>query len=208
MTVPQEQEVNPRADRESVELPTTRESESVAQIMAQDAWGPKKAETHKVGQIDSIKIPEGWDKSGAAGNSQGASYSEFQAPGSSSRMEFYYRGQRVSPDEGQNLKGLLKQDGHELSDKEFQSLGSILRGKDDQTKFELDRAWVSDVNSKPVLMVEGRYPENDKKTLTMLVDSDGTGTAVQELSLTTPAAEFDKQKSAFEKSLKSIRWKQ
>ncbi|HMP53650.1 MAG TPA: hypothetical protein PKD05_19025 [Candidatus Melainabacteria bacterium] len=181
---------------------------STMELLAQNAWGPSQM-NFQSGQIESIKLPDGWVK-GGAGGSESSTYREFHPEGenSDSRMEFFYRGQRVPEREGERFKEMLKNKGHELSRPEFMSLGSILRGKENPADFQLDRAWVDEVNSRPVLMIEGKYTENGKKSMMMLIDADKTGTAVQEVALGAPETKYGALKPEFEKSLKSIEWKE
>ena len=42
----------------------------------------------------------------------------------------------------------------------------------------------------------------------MLIDADKTGTAVQEVALVAPETKYGALKPEFEKSLKSIEWKE
>lgn len=181
--------------------------QSAIETLAQNAWGPRQM-NFQSGQIESMKIPEGWVK-GGAGGSESSTYREFHPEGenSDSRMEFFYRGHRVPEREGERFKEILKNKGHELSRPEFMSLGSILRGKQNPADFQLDRAWVDEVNSRPVLMIEGKYTENGKKSMVMLIDADKTGTAVQEVALVAPGTKYSALKPEFEKSLKTIEWK-
>lgn len=186
-------------------------SESALEKLAQAAWGSDEMK-FQTGQIDSIELPDGWVKGGTGGNDQ-ATYREFHPEGEAgdklpdTRIEFFYRGQKVPEREGERFSELLKNRGHELSRPEFMSLGSILQGKENPADFKLDKAWVDEVNSRPVLMIEGKFAENGKRTLLMLIDSDNTGRAVQEVSLIAPEAKYAAVKPDFEKSLKTIEWK-
>lgn len=182
-------------------------SESAIEKLAQSAWGSDDMK-FKTGQIESLELPQGWKKE-PGGGSDASTYHSFKPEGDSAdtRMEFFYRGQKVPESEGERFKDILKNSGHELSRPEFMSLGSILRGKQNPAAFQLERAWVDDLNSRSVLMIEGKYTEDGKKTMIMLVDSDNTGRAVQEVALVAPEDKYASVKPGFEKSLKSIEWK-
>ncbi|MCA9802457.1 MAG: hypothetical protein KC777_10855 [Cyanobacteria bacterium HKST-UBA02] len=90
---------------------------------------------------------------------------------------------------------------------EFQSLGEILRGKEKDELFQLDSASTETINGKRVLMLEGRYKSNDLRTMSMLIDSDGTGEAVQEVALVSPPDRFAALKGTTREMFDSIKWK-
>ncbi len=59
-----------------------------------------------------------------------------------------------------------------------------------------------------VLLVEGSYKDKDHTgSKTIYVDSDGTGSALQEISYSAPGKDYAAHASEAEKALKSISWK-
>lgn len=163
---------------------------------------------YSIGQISHIELPRGWQPAPVQDDEALGTIHEFNPPsGSESRLEFFYRGKRVSAREGENFHKILNEGGHVLSQAELRSVRTILRGKDNVEDFKVELAWVAVLNRKTVLMIEGTFNADQVRNLTVLIDSDGTGTAIQELALYAPEKPYQRFKPLIEKSLQTIKWK-
>lgn len=171
---------------------------------------PKKTRAqYGVGQIATMNLPEGWSIANQVQNVLGNSCycevrPEFNFDG---RLEFYYRGVRVPPNEGAVFNSMLSVGGHELDEAELKLLGSILRGKENASMFKTDLAWTAVLNGKSVLMIEGTYVEDGLRTLVVLIDSDGTGTVIQELAYTAPPCFYQQFRPQIDDAIRSIKWR-
>lgn len=161
------------------------------------------------GQIQSIKLPDGWTENNVCPAPDKLScLTEFNPPDNpEARLEFFYRGVRVPDAPAGAFNSILAKPAHSLDKAEFLSLGEILRGKEKDELFELDSASTETINGKRVLLLEGRYKSNDLRTMSMLIDSDGTGEAVQEVALVSPPDGFAALKGTVREVLDSIKWK-
>lgn len=161
------------------------------------------------GQIQSIKLPNGWkEKDSCPAPDKLSCLTEFNPPDNpEARLEFFYRGVRVPDAPAGAFNSILAKPDHALDRDEFQSLGEILRGKEKDELFQLDSASTETINGKRVLLLEGRYRSNDLRTMSMLIDSDGTGEAVQEVALVSPENGFEALKGTVKEAYGSIKWK-
>jgi len=189
-----------RADEE--QSPFLRELQMESQRKARDG-------KFSTGQIQSIKVPDGWtEKNVCPAPDRLSCLTEFNPPDNpEARLEFFYRGVRVPDAPARAFNSILAKPDHALDRDEFQSLGEILRGKEKDELFQLDSASTETINGKRVLMLEGRYKSNDLRTVSMLIDSDGTGEAVQELALVSPPDRFAALKGTAREMFDSIKWK-
>lgn len=160
------------------------------------------------GRINSMVLPAGWapgvvDKKGSADL-----FEEFHHPDTPSAvLAFYYRGRRLPNEVGRSFVEILERDPHVLSLKEIDSIKRVLRDKQDPADFSMMTARTEAIGGKKVLLVEGRYKESQQDTLEIFIDSDGTGTAVQEVFFQAPKDEYRKQMQAIRKSFATIEWK-
>lgn len=160
------------------------------------------------GKIASMVLPPGWvagivDKKGAADL-----FEEFHHPDTPSAvLAFYYRGRRLPGKTGQSFRSILENDQHVLSLKEIESIAPVLRDKQDPADFSMLTARTEVIGGKRVLLVEGRYKESQQDALEIFIDSDGTGTAVQEVFFQASRDDYKKYVHSIRKALASIEWR-
>ena len=166
-------------------------------------------EINNLGQIARMQMPATWKESAKEESKvAGSSYREFTADGKpDSKFCFFYRGRRMSEASSKAFHDLLSKPAHVLSSAELKSIGEVLDAKADASVFNTLSARTEDLNGKSVLIVEGRYREKQVDTYAVFVDSDGTGSAVQEMFYQAPKADFMARLKEAKESLKTVRWK-
>jgi hypothetical protein len=172
-----------------------------------DAIVAQKTPAISTGQIESMNVPQGWVARGNVRLPAGASLVEYHPPGVDSvRINSFYRGSRLADQTSEAFKNSLAAPPHTLQSKELASLGPLLG---DKTKdFDIYFAKTEDLNGKRVLSVEGRYKSgNQASEKTIYADSDGSGSAVQEISYSAQGREYLKYLTDAENAYKSIVWK-
>lgn len=174
-----------------------------------DKTGGKMGESIGIGQVAEMNLPPGWKEGQPEKSGSGtSSFREFHAADSpEAKLCFYYRGRRISEEGGRHFHNLLEKPPHNLSAEEVQSLGEALRDRANPDDFNMLVAKTEDINGKRVLVIEGRYKEIQQDTRALLVDSDGSGTAVQEIYYQAPKDLFPKYLLAASSAMKSIQWK-
>jgi hypothetical protein len=161
------------------------------------------------GQIQSLTVPDGWIKRADANLRAGAGLVEYHPPGHDDiRLNSFYRGNRVSNAAAQAFKDCLAKPPHQLQSgsKELKDLAEVLGDK--AYDFDVLFAQTAELNGKRVLWVQGNY--TDKKhtgAQTIYVDSDGTGSAVQEISYSASGHDYAAHLTEAQKALKSVVWK-
>lgn len=162
-----------------------------------------------VGQV-RMKFPDTWKpglvRKNAIGND---SYEDYKINGDKdATISFYYRGMRTAEDEGEDFLKVLKAPPHDLSDMEFWRIKSTLRrANDDFTKTVLRTV---DLNGKRVLLLEGNIYKgkpNEEYVRSIYIDSDGTGTAVQEVFFQASPKKYKEHLKEAEAAFNSISWK-
>ena len=166
-------------------------------------------ESISIGQVSAMSLPPGWkegkpEKSGT-GTSSFREFHPEERP--DAKLCFYYRGRRLSEEAGRTFHSILEKPAHILSPVEVQSLQEVLRDRARPDDFSMLVCKTEDLNGKRVLVVEGRYKQTQEETRAILVDSDGTGTAVQEIYYQAPKDDFSKYLLTASSAMKSIQWK-
>ena len=167
------------------------------------------AEVKDLGQVEKMTMPSGWEAGPDYSKRQhAASYQEFHPPGQPEcQLGFYYRGRRTSETAGELFKDVLAKPAHELSGAEYASLQEVVRDKAKAEDFTVKTAHTEEINGKKVLVVEGRYNGNQNDAKHMFIDSDGTGTAVQEVFFQASKEKFAKYGNAADQAMRSVVWK-
>lgn len=168
-----------------------------------------RAKVIAIGQIESMTLPEDWLES-YVDKPEGspASLRLFHPTGEElAQLGFFYRGRRLAAKDGQAFCDLLRQSPHVLSGSELESIASLLRDKSDPEEFKLLIAKTEDFNGKRILVVEGRFLEISEDNRSIFIDSDGTGTAVQEVYFQAHKLLFGRYYRAAAAAMKTIKWK-
>ena len=169
--------------------------------------GPKVLDR---GQISSMTMPAGFEKGRQVGGTfANDNFQEYHL-GTNANVKFYfeYRGRRMGAESSKVFHETLERPAHSLTPQEIESLHQVLgANRTNKEDFKINSAKTEDLNGKRVLTIEGRYPQHGLSARTVFVDSDGTGSAVQEITFQAPTAEFFKNTSASLNALKSIKWK-
>jgi hypothetical protein len=162
------------------------------------------------GQIASMSMPAGFEKGKTVGGTYANdSFQEYHLS-SNADVKFYfeYRGRRMGAESSKVFHDTLEKPPHALTPHELEGLHQVLgANRSNKDDFKINSARTEDLNGKRVLTVEGRYPHHGLSARTIFVDSDGTGSAVQEITFQAPTAEFFKNTTASLNALKSIKWK-
>jgi hypothetical protein len=171
---------------------------------------PVRGAVSDYGQIHAIDLPRDWIESeekyiSGVGT---RSFRMFHPPAVPDVMLcFYYRGLRICAADGAVFRALLDRPAHGLTEPEMASIASVLREKGDGKKFEVQNARTEEINKKRVLIVEGRYLQSGEKAINLFLDTDGTGTAVQEVYFVAPSSQYSAYFSIARDALYSIKWK-
>lgn len=201
----------PKDPPKQTQVRPAESSQDVSKFL--DQWvkpDPKKTSSIvSIGQVDALKLPPGW-KEGQATKPAGGSSSlrEFHLPGNREvKLCFFYRGTRVSEAVGKDFQKVIEQAPHILKPAEVESLKEILREKANPQSFKTLIAKTEDIDGKRVLLIEGSHAGSQIETRSIFVDTDGTGTAIQEIFFQAPKPEYTKHLPVATAALKSIRWK-
>jgi len=171
--------------------------------MARPVPGKEEIST---GQIHSMVMPAGWEKRSDVRLPAGAGLVEFHPHGQDDvRLNAFYRGRRVGIEAANAFKECLAKPPHQLQDQELKVLAVVLRDKG--SDFDIFSARTIDLNGKRVLSVEGCFKDQEKTgEKTLYVDSDGTGSAIQEISYCAHGKDYQRYLGEAEKAFRSIIW--
>ena len=159
------------------------------------------------GQIKSMELPDGWVECLLEKRTATDFLKEYRSPESAEvKLAFYYRGKRIAPDGAADFLKVLSQPDHELSEEEFDSVDLVVRNASDPDFFLLSSSRTEEISGKRVLIVEGIWKKSDLVDLGLFIDSDKTGSAVQEIHFEAPQSEYGLFVDQVEKSLKTIVW--
>jgi hypothetical protein len=159
-----------------------------------------------IGQMESMPLPEDWQEIRYPDSGDGSSFRQFQAPDNQSSLNFYYRGTRVDGNSASALKQTLNSPEHLIMGAELTQLSEVLRNKDSEDGFALAAAQTKTINGKMVLQVEGTYTKQKVDNVSLYIDSDGKGSAVQEIFYQGPQSASEHKRQA-KRAMASIQWK-
>jgi hypothetical protein len=159
------------------------------------------------GQIEAMRVPEGWVKRDNANIRAGAGLTEFHPVGHDDiRLNSFFRGTRISEKAARAFKDCLAKSPHNLTPEELKGLSQVVRDK--SYDFKVRSAKTENLNGKRILSVEGQYKDGGHTgSHTLYVDSDGTGSAVQEISYTASGQDYNFNMDKAQQAFKSIIWK-
>ena len=183
------------------------EIEALVKKVLDDPGKTKGSALISTGQIAAMSVPNGWVAREAVTLPAGAGLIEYHPVGHDDiRLNSFYRGRRISAEAAQAFKDCLAQSPHALQSAELKALSEVLRDK--SYDFEIIFARTEDLNGRRVLSVEGTYKDPARtKSRTIYVDSDHTGSAVQEISYTANSKDYQGHLTEAETALKSIIWR-
>lgn len=159
-----------------------------------------------IGQMESMALPDSWQEKNYPDSGDGSSFRQFQAPDHLSSLNFYYRGARLDGDSASALKQTLDSPEHLVMGQELTQLSEVLRNKDSDDGFALATAQTKNINGKMVLQVEGTFTKQKVDNVSLYIDGDGTGSAVQEIFYQGPQDAGEHKRQA-KRAMASIHWK-
>jgi hypothetical protein len=161
------------------------------------------------GQIQRMSLPAGWEDGPSISGGIGTrSFKEVHpAEFPDAKLCFYYRGLPASDEAGKKFREILDQPAHVLNRTEVDTIGEILRGKDDPKIFNPLMIKTEDFNGKRVLSVNGRLNEKQEDLKEILVDAEGTGKVVQEIYFQAPKELYTRYMKDAQEAMKTIEWK-
>ncbi len=160
------------------------------------------------GQVKSLELPAEWIELPPEKHTGKDFVREFRAAANENvKLAFYYRGHRIAPGGADDFKHVLAQENHELSAEEFLSVDLVVRNASDADYFTLSHCRTEDLGGKRVLIVEGVWKTSVLADFGIFIDSDLTGSAVQEIHFLAPEKEYMNYIDQIEQIVKTIVWK-
>lgn len=158
-----------------------------------------------LGQIKSMDLPDGFvpDPMG----SQLLLKEYISDKDDRVRFGFYYRGQRIPEYAGEAFKQILALPPHDLAFADLEPINLVVLNVVLPEYFDFSRAQTRDINGKRALVVEGYWKVDEVSSTLIYLDSDGTGTAVQEIHFVAPVDLYPHYLPIAQDALQSIRWK-
>lgn len=159
------------------------------------------------GQIKSMELPEGWLECPLEKRTASDYIREFRAPTNEDvKIAFYYRGNRIGQGGATDFLTVLALPDHELSSEEFESVDVVVRNASDADFFLLSSSRTETIKGKRLLIVEGIWKKSGLVDLGLFIDSDKTGSAVQEVHYEAPEKDYEHFVEQVEKAFQTIVW--
>ncbi|MDP3506730.1 MAG: hypothetical protein Q8T09_01950 [Candidatus Melainabacteria bacterium] len=159
-------------------------------------------------QIDSMQLPENWGETKSAKTSANDQLREFVSGANEDvKLCFYYRGKTIAAGAARDFHGVLQEPDHILTEEEIESLSIVLRNAAYAESFSTSSIKTQTIKGKRVLIVEGIWRVNQIFDLSIFIDSDNTGSAVQEIHFFAPALNHANYLKEAHEAIESITWK-
>ncbi len=160
------------------------------------------------GQVKSLELPAGWVELLPEKRTAKDFLREYRAAESEHvKLAFYYRGHRIGQGGADDFKNVLAQEDHELSPDEYLSVDLVVRNAAEADFFTLSHCRTETLAGKRVLIVEGVWNAGNQADFGIFIDSDLSGSAVQEIHFMAPEKEYMHYIEQVEQILKAIVWK-
>ncbi len=167
-----------------------------------------KSELKNEGQISSMQLPENWVEAKAAKTLANDHLREFVSSANADvKLCFYYRGKTIAAGAARDFCGVLQEPEHILTEEEIESLSIVLRNAAYAESFSTSSIKTETINGKRVLIVEGIWQVNQIFDLSIFIDSDKSGSAVQEIHFFAPALNYVNYLKEAQEAIESITWK-
>lgn len=159
-----------------------------------------------VGAIGSLKLPPGF----VAGVQEDDNrlFKQYLL-GNDHDVKLYieYRGRRINRKYGAKFVELLNKKPHEVDKKEVYHYSPVFPDQSIKEDFEITLAKTEQINGKTVLTIEGNYLKHKIRARTIYIDTDGTGSAIQQVTFQAPYDKASKYFPGGMTALQSIEWK-
>jgi hypothetical protein len=168
---------------------------------------PMQIENH--GQIAKLELPAGWleGESRKVGHPNSLLREFHPQESDACSLALFYRGTRVDNSQALLFKQLLAKPDHMLSSQELKDIVEVLGAEYSHETFKPSMAKTSTIDGKRVLCIEGHFAGADRSLYGMFVDSDGTGSAIQEIYFTASKSMFFRYLRVIDNAFKNIIWK-
>ena len=160
-----------------------------------------------IGQVESLDLPDGFVE-GKSKDDAGGFFQSYHL-GSDPEIKLYleYRGFRMGEDVSKAFHSLLSKPPHAINNAEVKNYLEVYSQKYNPDDYKIDVAETQNINGKTVLVIERVFQKFELKVRTLYVDSDGSGSAIQEISFQTPTSKSADHFANGVKALQSIKWK-
>jgi hypothetical protein len=160
------------------------------------------------GQIKSMEVPATWQLlENHDPQSANPSWLKFgPANVLNVEMYLYFRGRPLAGDARESLKSILAPKPHQLTRKQIDSIGELLRDACLIDAFNFLNVRTQEWNGRKVLIVEGRWNQIMHDRFWMFVPEDPECETVQEIWFQAPVEQFPAQLKYARQALNSIEW--
>lgn len=169
----------------------------------------KRELVKNIGQVKKLEMPVDWCNLSPERKLDHAPYIIEYAPVKNTgvTLTFYYRGKRIDNQSGQDFLRVLKEPPHQVSAADKELIEMVIRDASVDEWFDTYSIYTEKLNGRPVLFLDGVWRKSNLRTLGLFIDTDKTGTAVQELHFSAPAEIYGDYLEEAMSALESIKWK-
>ncbi|CAN5561751.1 hypothetical protein BH10CYA1_BH10CYA1_26270 [soil metagenome] len=160
------------------------------------------------GRIKTMEMPATWqlleDHNPQSAN---PSWLKFCPPNMPAvEMFLYFRGRPLTSSAQENLKVILSANSNQLTLKQIESIGELLREAYLIDAFNFLDVRTQDWNGQRVLIVEGRWNQIINDRFWMFIPGNSECETVQEIWFQAPVEQYQAQLKYARQALKSIQW--
>jgi len=160
------------------------------------------------GRIKSIEMPATWqlleDHHPESASPSWLTFGPQNVP--NVEMFLYFQGRPLTGDTQENLKTILSANSNQLTRKQIESIGELLREACLIDAFNFLDVRVQDWNGQKVLIVEGRWNQLMHDRFWMFIPGSSECETVQEIWFQAPVDTYAAQLKYARQALKSIKW--
>lgn len=161
-----------------------------------------------IGQIRSIRLPAAYQERPDEAVNDAVYVRKFShSENTDVAFVFFYRGRRLPQASAESFLRTLALAPHEVEAAEFGDLDLVVREASNPENFILSSCRTENKSGRRVLIVEGIWKASGLVEYGVFIDSDGTGSAVQELHFNAPQIDYADHIDEIEALLDNIAWK-
>ena len=160
------------------------------------------------GQIKTMEMPAAWQLlENHDPHSANPSWLKFGPPNVPDvELYLYFRGRPLTGGAQESLKSILRAKSKQLTVKQIDSIGELLRDASLIDAFNFLNARTHEWNGRRVLIVEGRWNQIMHDRFWMFIPEDSECETVQEIWFQAPVEQYPAQLKHARQALNSIQW--
>lgn len=133
---------------------------------------------------------------------------KFSAPENNEvQICFHSRGRPITEMQAEKFREILRKEPHTLSADEWRRIHEVLNRMATPEECTIASVRTELIKERMVLVAEGRWKDSEYNMYSVFIDSDGSGSIIEEIYFAAPRSDYYKHLTRARQAIKSVEWK-